>query len=325
MANRPPLKVYIPARRGEGVDQWEQWWAKEDVKALVEGFTSAPMFRTMQANMPRDGLLLEAGCGPGYFVHLMRRDGYAMAGLDFVSEPLRQAHRFDPSLPLLRGSVDALPLANSSVSGCYSGGVIEHFEDGPQQVLREAARVLRPGGVLVLTFPCANLYRRLQARLRGARFHIGDWHLVRPEIADQVDTAEWVFHLHLYDVRHVEPWLRAAGFTIVQQRRISFLRGMHDIGFVRRWLSAQRSRHAAGSAPEPQSGQRDVSAATPSSWSTRLRSLVRSIYLQLSADRLPAPLGWFCTPLLLRCFGHTAVFICRREAEDERADRPETR
>jgi 2-polyprenyl-6-hydroxyphenyl methylase/3-demethylubiquinone-9 3-methyltransferase len=50
---------------------------------------------------------------------------------------------------VLRGSVLAVPLADGCADVVTAGEILEHVAD-PGQVLTEAARLLRPGGVLVL-------------------------------------------------------------------------------------------------------------------------------------------------------------------------------
>jgi SAM-dependent methyltransferase len=71
-----------------------------------------------------------------------------------------------------------LPLADNSVSAYLSMGVVEHFEEGPGQALREAARVLKAGGVALVSVPFFNARRhaipivdRSQAKASGLSFH----------------------------------------------------------------------------------------------------------------------------------------------------------
>ena len=47
----------------------------------------------------------------------------------------------------------SLPYEDSSISGYLSFGVIEHFIEGPHEALAEAFRVLRPGGIAIITTP----------------------------------------------------------------------------------------------------------------------------------------------------------------------------
>jgi hypothetical protein len=49
----------------------------------------------------------------------------------------------------------------------YSPGVCEHDEEGPEAILREAIRVTKRGGIVIVSAPCLNQLRRLAARLGG--------------------------------------------------------------------------------------------------------------------------------------------------------------
>jgi SAM-dependent methyltransferase len=116
--------------------------------------------------------VLEAGCGPAHIVWWLRQRGYTAFGLDYAPEALRSTRTLHADLPLHLGDVHALPYAAASFGAYLSFGVVEHFEHGPLPALREAYRVLRPGGVLVLTTPHPNFVealRRLKDRLTGNR------------------------------------------------------------------------------------------------------------------------------------------------------------
>ncbi len=79
-----------------------------------------------------------------------------LIGLDYAENALRVSKDYDPSLVLATGDVHALPYADNTFGGYLSFGVLEHFEAGMAQPLAEAYRVLKPGGILVLTIPYPN-------------------------------------------------------------------------------------------------------------------------------------------------------------------------
>ncbi|WP_434581891.1 class I SAM-dependent methyltransferase [Carbonactinospora thermoautotrophica] len=88
----------------------------------------------------RDALVLEA------------RHGARVLALDYDPATVDHVRRRYPRVPVLRGNVVALPLADASVDVVVSLQVIEHLWDQPGFV-RECARVLRPGGRLIVSTP----------------------------------------------------------------------------------------------------------------------------------------------------------------------------
>ena len=91
------------------------------------------------------GVCLEVGCGTGTHAAQLRRLGWTPVGLDLSGGMLRHARG---RLPIARADVTRLPVRDASVPAVVA--VMVHT-DMPSYatVLREAVRVLRPGGVFV--------------------------------------------------------------------------------------------------------------------------------------------------------------------------------
>ena len=156
------------------------------------------------ANLPRAGLILDAGCGVARWPIYLRRAGYRLVGLEFSHEACRIAIANDPGLPIVRADVRRKPLKGASVDAVLSLGVVEHDEAGPDAAMQEIHRVLKPGGTLILAVPYNNWWRRLVLnRLQSAvtaRRRRRDWHL---------GFAEYRF-----DAREVRDFVERAGFTL---------------------------------------------------------------------------------------------------------------
>jgi SAM-dependent methyltransferase len=143
---------------------WEDIWDTAHVEVELEELNYTRAQETLSAYipyLPQDEIILEAGVGLCATLIYLRERGYRVIGLDYAVNALQKGRAYDPGLDLQAGDVHALPYADNSLGAYLSFGVLEHFEHGVQPGLREACRVLKPGGVLVLTIPYPNLVWRL--------------------------------------------------------------------------------------------------------------------------------------------------------------------
>ncbi|GAB6898731.1 class I SAM-dependent methyltransferase [Kineosporia succinea] len=104
---------------------------------------------------PGQGPCLDLGCGPGQYLDAIRGTGRTPVGLDCSADQLRLAA--GRPYPLVRADAARLPLADSifpTVALVWVSTDVDDFG----AVVREAARVLEPGGVLVVygAHPCFN-------------------------------------------------------------------------------------------------------------------------------------------------------------------------
>lgn len=160
-------KTTQPGQRYESTRKaWEDIWDHASVEIELEAMQyrrSQETIRTYCAYLSKADIILEAGSGLSAAVITLRRMGFNVLGLDYAFNALEVSRQYDPSLPLFAGDVHALPHAENALGAYLSFGVLEHFEHGMQPALREAYRVLKPGGTLVLTIPYPNLVHRFVA------------------------------------------------------------------------------------------------------------------------------------------------------------------
>ncbi len=101
----------------------------------------------------RSGLLaLDVGCGAGLSARrlLDRREVAEVVGLDPSPEALRHARRF-PGIAFFAGSALDLPFEDASFDLVTCFDVLQHLPlGGDRRALREIARVLRPGGTVLI-------------------------------------------------------------------------------------------------------------------------------------------------------------------------------
>lgn len=111
--------------------------------------------------LPRNGTILEAGCGWCRWVIYLGRLGYNIIGYDRSERALHDAKSFDASIKLVAGDLLPTGFDDNTFDAILSLGVVEHFREGPQEALRELKRILKPGGILILAVPANNPFRIL--------------------------------------------------------------------------------------------------------------------------------------------------------------------
>ncbi len=147
-------------------------WRKE----ALRGRFYPPHFRGMydrlqdtidQYIQPTD-VVLDAGCGSGrVFQHRLAGRVRRVVGVD-VTDELRANANIDDAVT---GDLRALPLRDAQFDLVVMSHVAEHLTE-PESVFRELARVLGPGGRLLLLTPNRWHYVPLAARLLPHRLHV---------------------------------------------------------------------------------------------------------------------------------------------------------
>jgi len=94
--------------------------------------------------------VLDVACGPGFVAAGATERGATAGGLDFSAAMLGVARACHPDIPFDQGDAEALPYPDSSFDAVVSNFGIHHVPR-PILALRQAHRVLRPGGSLAFT------------------------------------------------------------------------------------------------------------------------------------------------------------------------------
>lgn len=140
-------------------------------------------------------VVVDAGSGEGYGAELLRQSGASQVlALEYDGAAVAHSARTYPGVRTLRANLDALPLPDDCADLLVSMQVIEHLWDLPR-FLREARRVLRPGGTIVVATPN------------------------RPVFSPGLERGQKPanpFHVEEFDAEQVAGLLRAAGFADVE-------------------------------------------------------------------------------------------------------------
>ncbi|MBF9132690.1 3-demethylubiquinone-9 3-O-methyltransferase [Plantactinospora sp. S1510] len=199
-------------------DLADEWWDPDGAFAMLHWLAEARAALVPSATRP-GAVLVDLGCGAGLLAPRVAGKGYRHVGVDLVRSALRQAaaHGVQP----INADAAAVPLADHCADVVAAGELLEHVPDWPE-VVAEAARVLRPGGTLVLDTLNATALSRLLAvrvaeRLPGVPRGIHDPRLFVDSRALVRECARHGIHLRVRGVRpgswSVVRWLvgRAVG------------------------------------------------------------------------------------------------------------------
>jgi SAM-dependent methyltransferase len=91
--------------------------------------------------------LLDIACGSGYALRLAAGRGATVTGIDITPELLEIARERVPEGTLVRGDMDALPFPDAGFDAAMGVNAFP-FADDPEHAVREAARVVAPGGLV---------------------------------------------------------------------------------------------------------------------------------------------------------------------------------
>jgi len=104
------------------------------------------------AGLVRGKEVLDAGVGEGYGAAMLASSSARVVGVDLEPDVIEHAASRYPSVRFQTADLLALPFPERSFDAVVSLQVIEHLHR-PREFVSECARVLRPGGVLVLSTP----------------------------------------------------------------------------------------------------------------------------------------------------------------------------
>ncbi len=175
-----------PAQAGAVIEHFDKFASKGDWSRLYASADGRNYHFHVRRNrvlelLPQKlGRVLDVGCGPGVMTEAVLERGGTFDGLDLSPEMVREAkEKFGhlPGVHFAEGNIEAIDAADNSYDQLICMAVIEYLKT-PDQALAEMKRVLKPGGIAIITVPkrwhvsrvtvAANKPVRLLAKLLGA-------------------------------------------------------------------------------------------------------------------------------------------------------------
>ncbi len=94
--------------------------------------------------------LLDIGCGSGYAASTAVARGATVTGIDITPELVAIARERVPEAEFVTGGMDSLPFASASFDAAVGFNAFQ-FADDAERAVREAARVVKPNGLVAAT------------------------------------------------------------------------------------------------------------------------------------------------------------------------------
>jgi len=153
-------------------------------------------FKWIARNIQNQSKVLDAGCGTGLLSLELEDKGCEIHGIDVSKVAIEKAKKHVPDGKFVQGFLEKLPYGDKEFDAVCCSQTLEHLRD-PALVLKEMYRVLRDGGLMLVTMPIQNL---LADRLH---LHIfGLYEVI--ELFEQIDNNFKVGWIHKF-IKEREP------------------------------------------------------------------------------------------------------------------------
>jgi SAM-dependent methyltransferase len=204
-------------KKAATADYWDSVWSHKETDQLYSEAQKGNLGYyedIFPRYLPKKGRILEAGCGQGQIVLALTVLGYEAEGVDYAEKTIQFIKSKFPHLNVRVGDVTDLDVPDGHYAGYISIGVMEHNQNGPDAFLKEAHRILQPGGMAFISVPYLNILRRVKAKLgsyNGNRNHHG-----------------LEFYQYAYSKKEFSAYLEQFGFDEIATQQYGGYKGVKD-------------------------------------------------------------------------------------------------
>lgn len=183
-------RLYKFGRHQPSATDWDRKYAVEGATADdPAAYAAQPFVQTMLRHLRVGQRVLDAGCGTGGLLRFLKRRGGNVTGVDSSPVAIATLKRLAPDIPAQVASIERLPFPDASFDAYLAIGSWEYPEGGPGPAAREAARVLKPGGLAFIEVPQASILRRfLYLPLKRLEYLVKKTRGTRPQFAHHFFT-----------------------------------------------------------------------------------------------------------------------------------------
>jgi SAM-dependent methyltransferase len=167
------------------------------------------------ANLPPGSRILDGAVGLGTLAVSMQQSGHRAFGIDYSFDAALHV-RMTSTVPVVVGDMTRMPFRDGVFDGVTSGETLEHLE-GDAAAAREMRRVVREGGICVITVPAL----------------MSLWS----------SSDDYYGHLRRYSRDSLRALFRSAGLDVAKTRYWGFPAALaYDIAFLRRMNRRRATR-----------------------------------------------------------------------------------
>ena len=177
----------------ETYDRLADTYARRYIDELQSKPLDCALLNRLATDVQGHGDVCNMGCGPGHISRFLRDIGASVFGLDLSPGMIEQARELNLDISFHVDDMISLTLQDDALAGIVAFYAIVNIPpDSLPAVFQEMLRVLKPGGLLLLSF------------------HIGDEILSPDELLGKRISMDFFFFLPVYIRRRLE----AAGFAV---------------------------------------------------------------------------------------------------------------
>lgn len=311
----------MSSQYGKGETYWDKNWQNSNIESAIKFCEISPIKAILDTYFPKKGKILDGGCGLGQIVIYYKNRGYDIEGVDFAPRVIERILAYDKTIKVQEGDILKLPYQDNSFSAYYSGGVVEHFEEGPKLALREARRVLKKGAVLIITVPYFNPSRRIRSFLslgfknqKSSTVKLDFNGMKSMFLLTNVHRRTlspfpgFSFHQYEYTKKEFSQILNNCGFNIIFSRGISIIWGLMDNDFFRKVVHKMLTNRENNRSLKD-SEDREMDQSKTSNLSKKIKSYLKKMLISEDTHRIG--FGRFILKVLQYTSGNLILFVCK--------------
>lgn len=127
---------------------WNSYWKSKKTKISIN---KKRMLKVIKKYLSK-GIVLDAGCGSGFFSKYFIDSGYKVISLDYSEVALKLTKSLNQKIITVQGDVFRLPFSQNIFDLVFSDGLLEHYKN-PLPILKEFKRVLKKNGKIITFVP----------------------------------------------------------------------------------------------------------------------------------------------------------------------------